>query len=118
MTLLSELIDIPQEVHKSDFVISLKSAIEQPERTLADYVVTPQLAECFDLALSLITSSVADRTSKSSYLHASFGAGKSAFMAVLHLLLRGLNPRTLSPQQIADLARTFGLTLPEGHAHD
>ena len=38
--------------------------------------------------------------------------------ARLHLLLRGLNPRTLSPQQIADLARTFGLTLPEGHAHD
>ena len=38
--------------------------------------------------------------------------------ARLHLLLRGLNPRTLSPQQVADLARTFGLTLPEGHAHD
>lgn len=37
--------------------------------------------------------------------------------ARLHLLLRGMNPRTLSPQQIADLVKTFGLTLPDGHAH-
>lgn len=28
--------------------------------------------------------------------------------AKLHLLLRGLNPRLLSPEQIADLSRTFG----------
>lgn len=97
MTLLSELIEIPHEVHKSDFVISLKSAIEQPERTIADYVVTPQLAECFDTALSLITSSVADAKSKSTYLHASFGAGKSAFMAVLHLLLAASRQPVPSP---------------------
>jgi ribulose-5-phosphate 4-epimerase/fuculose-1-phosphate aldolase len=37
--------------------------------------------------------------------------------AKLYLLLRGLNPRFLSPEQIADLVKTFGLTLPEhGHA--
>jgi ribulose-5-phosphate 4-epimerase/fuculose-1-phosphate aldolase len=34
--------------------------------------------------------------------------------AKLYLLLRGLNPRFLSPAQVADLAKTFGLTLP-GH---
>jgi hypothetical protein len=106
MTLLSELIDIPHEVHKSDFVISLKSAIEQPERTIADYVVTPQLAECFDMALSLITSSVADAKSKSSYLHASFGAGKSAFMAVLHLLLRG-EPAARAKPELAPLLAKY-----------
>jgi ribulose-5-phosphate 4-epimerase/fuculose-1-phosphate aldolase len=33
--------------------------------------------------------------------------------AKLYLLLRGLNPRLLSPQQIADLVKVFGLTLPE-----
>jgi len=33
--------------------------------------------------------------------------------AKLFLLLRGLNPRFLSPEQIADLVKTFGLTLPE-----
>ena len=37
--------------------------------------------------------------------------------AKLYLLLRGFNPRYLSADQIADLAKTFGLTLPE-HGHD
>ncbi|MGB3447657.1 MAG: aldolase [Xanthobacteraceae bacterium] len=38
--------------------------------------------------------------------------------AKLYLLLRGMNPRYLSPQQIADLNTTFGLSVPEhGHEH-
>ena len=37
--------------------------------------------------------------------------------AKLYLLLRNLNPRTLSPAQVADLVKTFGLTLPEPDAH-
>jgi ribulose-5-phosphate 4-epimerase/fuculose-1-phosphate aldolase len=38
--------------------------------------------------------------------------------AKLYLLLRGLNPRYLTPQQVVDLAKTFGPTLPEhGHEH-
>ncbi|WP_027998469.1 3-oxo-tetronate 4-phosphate decarboxylase [Sinorhizobium arboris] len=42
--------------------------------------------------------------------------------AKLYLLLRNLNPRYLSPQQVADLAKTFNLDLPsladhEGHEH-
>lgn len=89
MTLLADLIDIPEQVHKSDFVISLATAIGDPKRTLADYVVTPQLVDCFDRALSLVASSVADHRSKATYLHASFGAGKTALMSVLHLLLQG-----------------------------
>src|ERR1700759_2809307 len=32
--------------------------------------------------------------------------------AKLYLLLRSLNPRYLSPEQISDLVKTFGLTLP------
>jgi ribulose-5-phosphate 4-epimerase/fuculose-1-phosphate aldolase len=36
--------------------------------------------------------------------------------AKLYLLLRGLNPRFLSPEQIADLVKTFVLMLPE-HGH-
>jgi len=35
--------------------------------------------------------------------------------AKLYLLLRGLNPRYLSPQQIADLSTAFGLNLPQQH---
>ncbi|WNV08227.1 aldolase [Tardiphaga sp. 709] len=39
--------------------------------------------------------------------------------AKLYLLLRGLNPRHLSPEQVKDLVATFGLVLPEhdGHGH-
>jgi ribulose-5-phosphate 4-epimerase/fuculose-1-phosphate aldolase len=37
--------------------------------------------------------------------------------AKLYLLLRGLNPRYLTPAQVADLTKVFGLTLPE-HGHD
>jgi ribulose-5-phosphate 4-epimerase/fuculose-1-phosphate aldolase len=37
--------------------------------------------------------------------------------AKLYLLLRGLNPRYLSPAQVADLVKTFELTLPEQLPH-
>jgi ribulose-5-phosphate 4-epimerase/fuculose-1-phosphate aldolase len=37
--------------------------------------------------------------------------------AKLYLLLRGLNPRYLSPAQVKDLTDVFGLTLPE-HERD
>jgi len=37
--------------------------------------------------------------------------------AKLYLLLRGLNPRFLTPAQVADLSRTFGLTLPDHEHH-
>jgi ribulose-5-phosphate 4-epimerase/fuculose-1-phosphate aldolase len=33
--------------------------------------------------------------------------------AKLYLLLRGLNPRYLSPEQVRDLVKTFGVSLPE-----
>jgi 3-dehydro-4-phosphotetronate decarboxylase len=37
--------------------------------------------------------------------------------AKLYLLLRGMNPRYLTPAQITDLSRSFGLGLPD-HGHD
>jgi ribulose-5-phosphate 4-epimerase/fuculose-1-phosphate aldolase len=39
--------------------------------------------------------------------------------AKLYLLLRGLNPRQLTPAQVKDLVVTFGLVLPDndGHGH-
>ncbi len=35
--------------------------------------------------------------------------------ARLYLLLRGLNPRYLTPEQVADLTKAFGLVLPDRH---
>src|ERR1700742_3770749 len=37
--------------------------------------------------------------------------------AKLYLLLRGLNPRYLTPAQVADLSKTFGVVLPDEHDH-
>ncbi len=37
--------------------------------------------------------------------------------AKLYLLVRSLNPRYLTPQQVADLTKAFGLTLPEQAPH-
>ena len=93
MTLIKDLIAIPERVQRGDFVLNLASGVEQAEQTLRDYVVTPQLARCFDDALSFIQSAVTgtQNRNKGAYLHGSFGTGKSHFMAVLHLLLQG-NP--------------------------
>lgn len=88
-TLIRDLIDIPDRVQKGDFVLRLSEDIERPDLVLAHYVVTPELAKNFDAALSFIRSAVQGRTSKATYLHGSFGSGKSHFMAVLHLILQG-----------------------------
>jgi hypothetical protein len=89
MTLLRELINIPEHVQKGDFVLRLSEGVIDPAGTLGEYVVTPELVKCFDQALDLVRDAVARRTSKATYLHGSFGSGKSHFMAVLHLILEG-----------------------------
>ena len=103
--LLRDLVDIPTSVQKSDFVISLAQGIDDPARTVADYVVTEQLVTCFDQALSLVASAIADGRSKGAYLHGSFGSGKSHFMAVLHLLLRHNAAARAIPELAPALAR-------------
>lgn len=89
MTLIKELIDIPDRVQKGDFVLKLTEGVTDPTQTLKDYVATPELAKCFDSALSFIGNALQNRSSKATYLHGSFGSGKSHFMAVLHLILQG-----------------------------
>ena len=93
MTLMKDLIDIPEKVQRGDFVLNLATGLadEAIDQTLAQYVVTPQLAKAFDDALGFIKSTVVSNQNrqKGTYLHGSFGSGKSHFMAVLNLLLRG-----------------------------
>jgi hypothetical protein len=76
-------------------------------------VVTPQLAQCFDRALSLVSSSVADRRSKATYLHASFGAGKTAMMSVLHLLLQG-DPAARSVPELGSVVTKYADRIDQG----
>jgi len=86
---LGEVFDIPDAVHQGDFVLRLTEGLKADRRkaTLQQYVVTPQLVQCFDQALSLVGSAVTSDSSKGAYLHGSFGSGKSHFMAVLDLIL-------------------------------
>lgn len=102
MTKIADIIHIPERVHQGDFVLKLTAGVANPEATLRSYVVTPQLVECFDRALSLIRSAVETGTSKGSYLHGSFGSGKSHFMAVLSLLLEG-NPAARSVPELSEV---------------
>ena len=88
MPLIRDLIDIPERVHRDDFVLRLAEGVTNPAETLRTYVVTPQLAGAFDRALDLVKGALASGSSKAAYLHGSFGSGKSHFMAVLHLLLQ------------------------------
>ena len=100
MPLLRDLIDIPESLPANRFVLKLSQGVLDPEGTLRDYVVTEQLARSFDAALAVIRDALGTRASNGSYLHGSFGAGKSHFMAVLHLILTG----NLQARAIPELA--------------
>lgn len=110
MTLLRDLIQIPEQVFKGDFVLKLVEGVTEPERTLRDYVVTPQLVGAFDQALGLIKSALEDKQSKAAFLHGSFGSGKSHFMAVLHLLLAQDKFARAVPELAPQIAKHAWLT--------
>src|SRR5438552_2281140 len=97
---IRDLIELPAQVHRGDFVLRLTEGVEHPEQTVGSYVVTPQLSEAFDNALGFIRSALQPPTSKAAYLHGSFGSGKSHFMAVLHLLLKG-DPHARAVMELA-----------------
>ena len=109
MTLLKDLIHIPERVHQGDFVLQLSQGVTQPEQTLRDYVVTPQLVDAFSNALGFIQQAVQTGGSKAAYLHGSFGSGKSHFMAVLNLLLAG-NTQARATPELADVVARHGWT--------
>ncbi len=111
MPKLNEIFDLPTQVHQGDFVLRLTEGLEDPAQTVSDYVVTPQLAKCFDHALGIVKGAIDSRSSKGAYLHGSFGAGKSHFMAMLTLLLRG-DPAARGKPELAEVvARHNGWTL-------
>ena len=58
MTLIRDLIEIPDEIYQGDFVLNLSNGIHQ-ESTLKDYVVTTQLVSQFENALGFVQSAVA-----------------------------------------------------------
>ena len=107
MTLISEVIDVPEAVHAGDFVLELSQGINRIDQTVREYVVTPELATRFDEALSLIKSALASGSSMAAYLDGSFGSGKSHFMAVLSALLDN-NAGARGKDELAPLVKKYG----------
>lgn len=100
MTLIRELIDIPTQVRDGDFVLKLTSGVAEDHAvaTVDSYEVTPQIASAFNEALGLVAGALETGESQATYLHGSFGSGKSHFMAVLHLLLSGHTAARAKPE--------------------
>ena len=87
--MLRDAIHVPEAVHDDDFVMRIHEGVPAADRTLRDYVVTEKIAEAFDEGLTLVKSALARGNAKGAFIHGSFGAGKSHYMAVMHLLLTG-----------------------------
>ncbi len=93
--MLRDAIDVPESVHDDDFVMRIHEGVPAAEQTLKDYVVTEKIAEAFGEGLTLVKSALIRGNAKGAFIHGSFGAGKSHYMAVMHLLLTG-NPHALA----------------------
>lgn len=91
MTLhLGDVFVIPDVAGAEDYVLRLSDSVgAAASRTIRDYVVTPQLAQSFDTALTVVAGALKSGTSAGAWLKGSFGSGKSHFMAVLHAVLSG-----------------------------
>ncbi|MFV0135034.1 hypothetical protein ACLGIH_17725 [Streptomyces sp. HMX87] len=87
---LRDVLDIKEDAHAGDFKIELSRGFgDASAGSVADYVVTEQLAKEFDKALRLVRGAVRKSSSYAAYLHGSFGSGKSHFLTVLHAVLNG-----------------------------
>ena len=96
---LRDLIDIPDRVRKSDFVVHLTKDFAQPETLVEQYAITSNLVDAFEQVLGIIRESLNTGKCSGTYVHGSFGSGKSHFMSVLGLILE----QHSAPWQLTEL---------------
>jgi Family of unknown function (DUF6079) len=98
---LREVFDIAASQGRNDYVLRLSESVgsQQLSETIDSYVVTPALAEAFDVALGVVDEALRTGENKAAFLDGSFGSGKSHFMAVLHALL-GHAPQVLAVPEL------------------
>jgi hypothetical protein len=108
---IRDLFKVPPEIRPMDFTVVLADGVTRPEDTVGTYRVTPGLARAFAQSLDLVGAALRDGRSQASYLHGSFGTGKSHFMALLSLLLAG-NPRRLGDPRARRSAPRTSMGLP------
>ncbi len=105
-TLIRDLIDLPEQVHRGDFVLRLTEGIQKPAETLRDYVVTPQTVVRQALYMATLVATRHNPVIRA-YSQRLRGAGKPAKVAlvaamrklliILHAMLKQQTPWTLTP---------------------
>lgn len=106
MTLMRDLISIPTSVSEGDFVVRASEGAD-----LTNYVVTDDLRGNFAEALKTVGHAVTTGRSQAKFLHGSFGAGKSHFMAVLREILKH-NPQARAIRGLAEPVSSADSWLP------
>lgn len=86
MQTLRDILDLPEEVTKSAFVVRLAEAVHHPDALMATYAITPDIHAALDRGLGLVGNALREQRNDAAFIHGSFGSGKSHFMAVLSLL--------------------------------
>lgn len=100
---LRDVLKIEEDLKAGDYKVELSEGFAGTAAGgVSEYVVTPLLRAEFDKALSLVKGAVTKKRSYASYLHGSFGAGKSHFLTVLHAVLDG-DPETLTKPRLREV---------------
>lgn len=86
---IRDLFSLPDSVSMTAFVHQIDGGEDEARKrqALELYQVTPSIAQKLDAALSKLRDGLRDRKSVFTWVHGSFGSGKSHFMNVLSLLL-------------------------------
>jgi hypothetical protein len=87
MSALHDLLELPESVVKSAFVVQLTEGVRHPEAMLKDYAAHPRPPARLRPVARAGEVHARRRRSVAAYVHGSFGSGKSHFMSVLSLML-------------------------------
>jgi len=102
MSAIRDLLDLPEEVTKSAFVVRLGEAVHRPDVLMDTYAVTKDIHHALVRGLGLIQAALTEKRNVAAFVHGSFGSGKSHYMAALSLLA-GDHPRPWAEPALHDL---------------
>ncbi len=86
---ITQAFDLParEDITALGFVVRLSE--EEDQKLVADYVITPKVAEELPAILKAMRHTFKARTDLGRFVHGSFGSGKSHFLSFLGLMLEG-----------------------------
>jgi hypothetical protein len=60
MTQLADLLELPERIQKSQFVVTLEKGVGDPSSVVNHYAVTEQIHDAYDRALGFVKVAIAD----------------------------------------------------------